>query len=139
MTRRRPSAADTAAAYTTAIRLAGHEDVPRADLAAAVRAVCGLLAYDHPGGTLEVRVPPFAAIQAGIGERGAHTRGTPPNVVETDAATLLSLAAGTLAWADAVAARRVHVGGVHAEIGGWFPCLRPEDTQSLHRDCVPRA
>jgi len=123
VSRRRPAADELGAAAATAARLSEGADVPRAELAAAVRTVCALLAYDHPGGTLEVRVPPFAAIQAGAGERGAHTRGTPPNVVETDAATLLGLAAGTLTWADADAAHRVRVSGVHTDVGGWFPCL----------------
>ena len=63
--------------------------------------MCGLLALRYPGGTVELRVPPFAAVQLGIGDRGRHTRGTPPNVVQLDAATLLRLAGGSLTWDEA--------------------------------------
>ncbi len=123
MVRHRPHADELRAAAATAARLRDGDDVPRSELAAAVRTVCALLASDHPGGTLEVRVPPFAAVQTGLGERGAHTRGTPPNVVETDAATMLDLASGTLSWADALADHRVRASGVHTDMSPWFPCL----------------
>lgn len=91
------------------------------DLATAARVLCRLLAERHPGGTLELRVPPYAAVQLGIGQRGAHTRGTPPNVVETDAATLLRLAAGALSWQQAVATRAITASGPHADLGEVFP------------------
>jgi len=120
---RRPTDDDIAAARVIAARVAVGADVARAALAASVRTVCALLAHDHPGSTLEVRVPPFAAVQAGLGERGAHTRGTPPNVVEADAVTMLNLASGALAWADAMAEHRVHASGAHVNMGPWFPCL----------------
>lgn len=71
---------------------------------------------------MELRVPPYAAVQlAADGDTGpTHTRGTPPNVVETDPETLLRLAAGSLTWADAVAAHRVRTSGVHADLGSLF-------------------
>ena len=58
-----------------------------------------------PGNTLEVRVPPYGAVQVVEGPR--HTRGTPPNVVEMDAATWIALATGSLGWDDAIAQGRV--------------------------------
>ena len=61
-----------------------------------MRYLLELLATDLEGNTVEVRVPPFGAVQAIEGPR--HTRGTPPNVVETDAATWLALATGALGW-----------------------------------------
>jgi hypothetical protein len=73
---------------------------------------------------VEIRVPPFAAVQAGDGERGDHTRGTPPNVVELDPATLLGLAFGGLDWDTALAGRKVRASGVRTDIGSWLP-LRP--------------
>ncbi|HEX4729391.1 MAG TPA: sterol carrier family protein, partial [Jatrophihabitans sp.] len=73
----------------------------RPALAAAVRGVAGLLPDRYPGRSVEVRVPPFTAVQCIEGPR--HTRGTPPNVVETDPLTFLRLATGRLAWPDAVA------------------------------------
>ena len=121
--RKRPDAAAIDDAAAVACQVAAGADVPRAELGTAVRTVCALLAFDHPGQTVELRVPPFAAVQAGSGDRGAHTRGTPPNVVETDARTLLLLASGTLSWAAALAEHRVRASGVHSDIGDWFGCL----------------
>ena len=63
-----------------------------------------MLAAQAPGRSVEVRIPPFVAVQAVAGPR--HTRGTPPNVVETDPVTWLRLATGRAAFADAVAAGR---------------------------------
>lgn len=93
----------------------------RTRLAASARTVCALLAARHPGGTVELRVPPFAAVQLGIGERGRHTRGTPPNVVQTDAVTLLRLASGALAWPEAVATHAVRASGVHSDLTAIWP------------------
>jgi hypothetical protein len=85
----------------------------------AVVYLLGLLAAEAPGRAVEVRIPPFAAIQCVEGPR--HTRGTPPNVVETDAATWVLLATGRLAWADAVAAARVRASGPRADISAYLP------------------
>ena len=98
------------------------EVLDRAETARLVRAVCTELAGRHPGGSIEVRVPPFAAVQIGIpGVNSVHRRGTPPNVVETDAATWLLLASGDLTWADAVAAHRVSASGAHAQLDDLLP------------------
>jgi hypothetical protein len=86
-----------------------------------VRALAGVLAERHPGRSVEVRVPPFVAVQAVAGPR--HTRGTPPNVVETDPLTFLRLAAGRLNWATAVAGGLVTASGSRAELSGRFPLL----------------
>jgi hypothetical protein len=77
------------------------------------------LADRHPGHSTEVRVPPFGAVQCVAGPR--HTRGTPPNVVETDGATWLALATGDLTWADAVAAGRVSASGSRADLASLLP------------------
>lgn len=95
--------------------------LPRPQLAAATRTACALLAARHPGGTVELRVPPYAAVQLGIGERGRHTRGTPPNVVQTDPVTLLRLAGGSLAWADALAGRAVGASGIYSDLSPLWP------------------
>ena len=94
----------------------------RADLGMAVRYLLQLLAERAPGNTLEVRVPPFGAVQCVPGPR--HTRGTPPNVVEMDAATWLALARGTETWDDVVAAGRVQASGTRADLAGLVH-LRP--------------
>src|SRR5438045_4952343 len=86
----------------------------RSVLRAAVRGTLSALATRAPGRSVEVRVPPYGAIQCVEGPR--HTRGTPPNVVETDPVTWLELAAGRLTWTEAVAAGRVRASGVRAEL-----------------------
>jgi hypothetical protein len=80
------------------------------------------LAQDAPGKSVEVRVPPFAAVQCISGVR--HTRGTPPNVIEMDARTWLELATGRLTWADAVAAGRVSASGSRADLSAQLPLVR---------------
>jgi hypothetical protein len=89
------------------------------ELATAVRYLLQLLAGSAEGNTVEVRVPPFGAVQAIEGPR--HTRGTPPNVIETDATTWLALATGSLSWAEAVAAGSVSASGARADLGGYLP------------------
>ncbi len=70
---------------------------------------------------MEVRVPPFGAIQCVAGP--THTRGTPPNVIETDPVSFLLLATGHLAWADAVRDGRVSASGVRADLTGYLPLV----------------
>ena len=94
----------------------------RTDLATAVRYLLQLLAEKAPGGAVEVRVPPFGAVQ--VIERPRHTRGTPPNVVETDPATWIALATGEERWADAAAAGRIRASGIRADLTDVLP-LRP--------------
>jgi hypothetical protein len=106
---------------TVAGALADGTEPTSAELADAARTTCALLALHHPGGSVELRVPPYAAVQLGVGERGRHTRGTPPNVVQTDASTLLRLASGTLSWADALARRLVHASGIHSDLAELWP------------------
>ncbi|MCA1654867.1 MAG: sterol carrier family protein [Pseudonocardiaceae bacterium] len=92
---------------------------PRAALALAVRLSLRTLAQVAPGRSVEVRVPPFAAVQCVEGPR--HTRGTPPNVVETDPRTWLELAAGSLTWTDALAAGRITASGNRADLSALLP------------------
>jgi putative sterol carrier protein len=72
-----------------------------------------------PGRAVEVRVPPYAAVQVVGG--GTHTRGTPRAVIEMDAETWLALATGALSWADAVADGRVHASGERADLSAYLP------------------
>ncbi|WP_320774744.1 maleylpyruvate isomerase family mycothiol-dependent enzyme [Streptomyces sp. CRN 30] len=98
-------------------------DVPydRQALAAATRLLADALAVKAPGGATEVRVPPFAVVQCVEGPR--HTRGTPPNVVETDPLTWLRLATGRLTWAEAVGAAKVSASGERADLSALLPLL----------------
>jgi hypothetical protein len=68
---------------------------------------------------VELRVPPHVAVQCIEGPR--HTRGTPPNVVETDAATWLRLTTGDLSWDDALAQGKVSASGNRADLRDNLP------------------
>lgn len=101
---------------------AGVEKPGRAVLAEAVRGTARQLAQDAPGRTVEVRVPPFVAVQCIAGP--AHTRGTPPNVFETDPLTWLQLATGLLLLDSALADGRVDASGPRVtEVGRWLPVI----------------
>lgn len=88
-------------------------------MATAVRHTLALLARLAPGRSVELRVPPYAAVQCVPGPR--HTRGTPPNTVETDAETWLGLATGRLRWAEAVAAGLLRTSGDRADLSAQLP------------------
>jgi Bacterial SCP ortholog len=92
---------------------------PPGELRPAVRHLLDLLAERAPGRAVEVRVPPYAAVQCIEGPR--HTRGTPPNVVETDPDTWIGLATGRLAWTAASAAGRIAASGPRADLSGYLP------------------
>jgi hypothetical protein len=102
----------------------GSTPVPdRTVLAEAVRLTARTLAAQAPGASVEVRVPPFVAVQCISGPR--HTRGNPPNVVETDPRTWLLLATGLSTLADAAAAGTLQSSGSRAsEIADWLPLVR---------------
>ncbi|MDG4665541.1 sterol carrier family protein [Mycobacterium sp. 236(2023)] len=94
----------------------------RAALAEAVRMTARTLAAIAPGAAVEVRVPPFVAVQCIEGP--THTRGNPPNVVETDPRTWLLLATGLLTIADAAAAGALQMSGSRAtEVAGALPLV----------------
>ena len=101
---------------------AGATAAPPAVVRTAVRFTLEELAVSSPGNSVEVRVPPAGAVQAIAGPR--HTRGTPPNVVETDQQTWLALATGRLAWQDAVASGRVSASGTRADLSTVLPLIR---------------
>lgn len=88
-----------------------------------VKRYLALLQERAPGRSVEVRVPPYAAVQV-IGG-GTHTRGTPRAVIETDAETWIALATGEIAWGDAVAGGRVHASGERADLTPYLPLERP--------------
>ena len=94
----------------------------RDSTALATRYLLQLLAEKAPGHSVEVRVPPFGAVQV-VGGPG-HTRGTPPNVVEMDAATFIDLATGVRGWSDAETSGALRASGVRADFSHLLP-LRP--------------
>lgn len=93
--------------------------LPRNVLATAVRYSLEELTARAPGNSVEVRVPPFGVTQCVEGPR--HTRGTPPNVIECDAATWLAMVTGQMDWADAVSAGKVAASGLRADLSGVLP------------------
>ncbi|MGN8026640.1 sterol carrier family protein [Microbacterium sp. 22242] len=102
--------------------LAAGQRPARSDYATAVRYLLQLLDEKAPGNSVEVRVPPFGAVQVVQGPR--HTRGTPPNVVELDPATWIAVATGSESWSSALEAGRIHASGTRADLTELLP-LRP--------------
>jgi hypothetical protein len=113
---KQPPYGDSTARVLAAVD-AGQEPA-REDVRAAVKELVRAFAEEHPGRSVEVRVPPYAAVQCVAGPR--HTRGTPPNVVETDPLTWVRLATGRLAWAAAVREGRVRASGERSDLSGLF-------------------
>jgi hypothetical protein len=111
-------------ASVTAVRAAvdaGREPLREA-MRTATRYLLDSLAERAPGRAVEVRVPPYAAVQCVAGPR--HTRGTPPNVIETDPLTWLDLATGRLDWAAALAGGKLRVSGPRADVSEYLPLVR---------------
>ncbi len=84
-----------------------------------VKRTLALLETKAPGRAIEVRIPPYAAIQCGEGP--THTRGTPSNVIEMDAETWLALAAGLTKWADEVTGGKIYASGARADLSKYLP------------------
>ena len=119
MPARRPDPADAVQVTEVTRALDAGDEPPRAALRSAVRYLLLTLAEKVPGKSVGVRVPPVAAVQCIPGVR--HTRGTPPNVVETDPVTWVRLATGRLDWADAVVSGRVQASGSRADLSPFLP------------------
>jgi Bacterial SCP ortholog len=120
------------AACVAAVIAAADADLEpqREALRGAVMHTLGLLETIAPGRAVEVRVPPFAAIQCVAGPR--HTRGTPPNVVETDAVTWIMLATGREDWAFAMASGAVTASGLRADVSAYLPLLPAGPSPGIH-------
>ena len=95
----------------------------RADQGMAVRYSLQILAQRHPGQAVEVRVPPFGAVQIGTGT--VHRRGTPPAVVEMKTDTWLALASGSLTWENAVSGKQINATGVGSDLTAYLPVFSP--------------
>lgn len=118
--------ADVRAALAPVTDWLRNPDAPapaRAELAAAVRVTARTLAAIAPGKSVEVRIPPFVAVQCIEGPR--HVRGTPPNVAETGPRTWLLLATGLLSYPDAIESGMLTASGARAgELARWLPLIR---------------
>ncbi|MGW6691143.1 sterol carrier family protein [Streptomyces sp. NPDC054961] len=109
--------------HTDDLNRAAGLDIPvdRQALAACTRLLADALAVKAPGGAVEFRVPPFAVVQCVEGPR--HTRGTPPNVVETDPLTWIRLATGRTSWAEALDEAQVRASGERADLSALLPLM----------------
>ena len=114
--RLKPAAAADVAAALDRVRA---EELAKADLRLLTKHYLALLEQRAPGRSVEVRVPPYAAVQCVEGVR--HTRGTPPAVIETDAVTWVALATGAMTWADAVDQARVRASGERTDLSPYLP------------------
>ena len=92
-----------------------------------VKVTLALLVAANPGRAIEVRIPPYAAVQCGDGP--THTRGTPPNVIEMDADTWLALANGATNWAAAMATGKINASGARADLSEYLPL---QTTNRMH-------
>lgn len=119
MPTRKPDPDGAARVAEVAAALDRGEDPPQAALRAAARHLLAELERVTPGRSVELRVVPVAAVQVVAGPR--HTRGTPPNVVETDPVTWFRLATGRLSWADAVQNGAVRASGSRSDLSAYLP------------------
>ncbi|WP_239098420.1 sterol carrier family protein [Micromonospora qiuiae] len=109
----------SAAVATAVAALDAGRTPERLVLREAVRVLLNVLAARTPGQSVEVRVPPYGAVQCVPGPR--HTRGAPPNTVEMDPETWLRLATGRLDWTRAVTEGRVRASGSRADLSAHLP------------------
>jgi len=100
-----------------------------------VKATLALLVAANPGRAIEVRIPPYAAVQCGDGP--THTRGTPPNVIEMDADTWLALANGETNWVAAMQTGKINASGARADLSAYLP-LRTSDIQNSNSQTTNR-
>lgn len=119
MAKRRVSSADGIAALRLWMR--DGATAPREVLLTAVRFTLEELSALHPGGAVEVRVPPAGAVQILSGTQ--HRRGTPPAVVEMSMTTWLELATGVSTWSDAIASGSIHASGERADLSALTPVV----------------
>jgi hypothetical protein len=104
------------------LKVLSPEQLASADTKALVKHYLAVLEQRAPGRSVEVRVPPYAAVQVVPGVR--HTRGTPPAVVETDAETWLAVATGRTTWSEAVASGKVLASGERTDLSAYLPLDR---------------
>lgn len=95
--------------------------ISRGILADSVRTLAETLRRRHPGHSIEVRIPPFAAVQCGTAGEPRHTRGTPPTVVETDPLTFVRLCRGRQTWDEAVKHNHLNASGLRSDLSEWLP------------------
>ncbi len=113
----KPRVNPVAGSAAVAAVLAG--SIAREDVATATRYLLQLVTEVAPGHAVELRVPPWGAVQCVEGQD--HTRGTPPNVVEMDPETWIAVATGKQSWSEAVNSGKIIASGVRSDLSDLFP------------------
>ncbi len=86
-----------------------------------VKAILAALVKLAPGHAVEVRIPPYSAVQCVEGPK--HTRGTPPNVVELSHQTLMDLLSGKISWSSGTSSGAIHASGERSDLSNLFELL----------------
>ena len=86
-----------------------------------VKEVLAKISKLAPGHAVELRIPPYSAIQCVEGPK--HTRGTPPNVVEMNAEVLFEISSGKITWQSAIADGRISASGERSDLSVLFQQL----------------
>ena len=81
-----------------------------------------------PGNSVELRIPPYAAIQCVSGS--VHRRGTPPNVVEMSGYTLIKLVEDPTYWKKFCYEGLISASGTNANLEDLFTQVSKLDTSS---------
>ena len=86
-----------------------------------VKTILAKISKIAPGHAVELRIPPYSAIQCVEGPK--HTRGTPPNVVEMSADVLFEIAGGKINWQEAISDGRISASGERSDLSALFQQL----------------
>ena len=92
------------------------------EVMARVKAILSKVEEVAPGKSVELRIPPYAAIQCVEGT--THRRGTPPNVVEMDATALIKLTEGSLNWAEGIKSGAIQASGALSDLSKVIELVR---------------
>jgi hypothetical protein len=87
-------------------------------VAAQVKEILNIIKELSPGGLVELRIPPYAAIQCVAG--GNHKRGTPPNTVEMSGQVLVKLINDPSSWHTLCAQGEIAASGINSDLSELF-------------------
>ena len=87
-------------------------------ITATVKEILDLIKNISPGKSVELRVPPYGAIQCVAG--GNHRRGTPPNTVEMSGQTLVRLINEPGLWSSLCESGEVRASGLLSDLSNVF-------------------
>ena len=88
------------------------------EIRAHVKKILDLMKLVAPGKSVELRVPPYGAIQCVSGSN--HRRGTPPNTVEMSGQTLVRLINNPAIWSLLCESGEVRASGLLSDLSNVF-------------------